>query len=129
VAVEESGTEVHRRAVERGLQSIEGHAKTFITLIEKFAWKYDEAKQEARALDFADLERRALKLLAEARPASLCRRRWRGYSQAVSARAGDEYQDINEIRMRYWRCSSRVHRRATNGTQSFRLLICSASAM
>jgi ATP-dependent helicase/nuclease subunit A len=81
-----------------GLQSIEGHVKTFVFLIEEFARRYNKEKQLARSLDFADLERHALKLLCEGpagklAPSSVARLFHRQFQHVLV----DEYQDINEI--------------------------------
>jgi ATP-dependent helicase/nuclease subunit A len=80
-----------------GLRSIEPHARAFFTH-HGICAKIFRGKKTARALDFADLERQALKLLCE------------GPEPEAGAIAGgalfhrqfqhvlvDEYQDINEI--------------------------------
>ncbi|HEV8292936.1 MAG TPA: UvrD-helicase domain-containing protein, partial [Tepidisphaeraceae bacterium] len=81
-----------------GLRSIEGHVGTFVALIEEFGRRYGEEKEAARALDFADLERNALKLLTEGvatklAPSSVARLFHRQFQHVLV----DEYQDINEI--------------------------------
>jgi ATP-dependent helicase/nuclease subunit A len=81
-----------------GLRSVCEHSKVFLDLVAEFAKRYRKEKDAIRAVDFADLERLALKLLNEGkgdqlRPTPVARVLHRQYQHVLV----DEYQDINEV--------------------------------
>src|SRR5687768_10894566 len=81
-----------------GLRSVCDHVKTFLDLVAEFAKRYRREKDAIRAVDFADLERLALKLLNEGkadqlRPTPVARVLHKQYQHVLV----DEYQDINEV--------------------------------
>ena len=86
-----------------GLRSVLPHAKVFVALVEQFEKFYRLKKDAARTVDFADLERFALKALHDptispspllplspSPAARACHRRYRHVLV-------DEYQDINAV--------------------------------
>jgi ATP-dependent helicase/nuclease subunit A len=82
-----------------GLNAILPHAEVFLGLVKQFGERYRMAKEAARAVDFSDLERLALKALRDPAVADSlspspaardCHRRFRHVLV-------DEYQDINEV--------------------------------
>lgn len=82
----------------KGLELIRSHARLFLSLVEQFGRLYAEEKRAGRLLDFADLERNALRLLTEGdvakrRPSTLARQLHQRYEHVLV----DEYQDINEV--------------------------------
>src|SRR5207237_749007 len=90
-----------------GLRSIQPHAKVFLELVESFGRKFRAAKDAARTVDFADLERFALRLLQDgnnlARPSPVAR----GFHRLFQHVLVDEYQDINEVQDAMLRLVSR----------------------
>ncbi len=93
---------------QQGLTSILPHVRTFLGLLEEFGRRYRKQKDALRALDFSDLERYALMLLAEGRggrlaPSPVSRLLHRQYQHVLV----DEYQDINELQDAILRLASR----------------------
>ncbi|MDB5318924.1 MAG: ATP-dependent deoxyribonuclease subunit, partial [Phycisphaerales bacterium] len=87
-----------RHEWQAGLQSIAPHANTLLDLVEEFAHRYRQAKDQTRRLDFNDLERFALQILRQPdaeglRPSGVAR----GYHTQFHHVLVDEYQDINEV--------------------------------
>jgi ATP-dependent helicase/nuclease subunit A len=83
---------------QQAMRATRAHAAAFLSLVEEFGQRYEKDKREARGLDFADLERLALRLLRDERAAGLtptnvaraCHRQFRHVLV-------DEYQDINAV--------------------------------
>ncbi len=90
-----------------GMQRIAAPAEELLSLVEQFGKAYRDAKNRIRALDFSDLERRALTLLSEdgdlSRPSIVARGCHRRYAHVLV----DEYQDINEMQEAILRLVSR----------------------
>jgi ATP-dependent helicase/nuclease subunit A len=83
---------------QEGLRSIQPHVRVFLDLIDEFSSRYRKEKDDAGALDFADLERYAFQLVRDGRapglaPSDTARLLHRRYQQVLV----DEYQDINEL--------------------------------
>jgi ATP-dependent helicase/nuclease subunit A len=79
-----------------GLSKTSPHSDAFLTLVRDYADRYSQAKDEAGHLDFADLERLALRALNDDQsdtPTALARQ----YHQQFRHVLVDEYQDINEV--------------------------------
>jgi len=81
-----------------GMKRTQAHLNLFLDLVADFSHRYDHAKQAARGVDFADLERMALKLLREdpigkLRPSPIARQCHQRFKHVLV----DEYQDINEV--------------------------------
>ncbi len=79
-----------------GLQRTLPHAKTLLALVADFAERYAAVKNQDSALDFADLERLALRALnnsGSAEIASIAKTYHRQFKHVLV----DEYQDINEV--------------------------------
>ena len=81
-----------------GLHRIMPHVDTFLSLTSQYTARYDAAKARQNALDFADLEKFALRVLRESgagslRPSAIAR----GYHRQFKHVLVDEYQDINEV--------------------------------
>jgi ATP-dependent exoDNAse (exonuclease V) beta subunit len=82
-----------------GLRSTVPHANVYLGLVEQFARRYRAAKDTARALDFADLERFTLDVLRDPEfpealaPSAAARSYHRRFRHVLV----DEYQDINEV--------------------------------
>jgi ATP-dependent helicase/nuclease subunit A len=81
-----------------GMRSVAPLAGAFLDLVEQFAADYRRAKDQARRLDFNDLERFALRILrdedaAGLRPSGVARTYHRQFEHVLV----DEYQDINEV--------------------------------
>ena len=81
-----------------GLRSILPHVRLFADLLDAFAERYRLAKEAQHAIDFSDLERLALRLLAEQRgerlyPSPVARLLHRQFQHVLV----DEYQDINAV--------------------------------
>jgi ATP-dependent helicase/nuclease subunit A len=81
-----------------GQEKIAPMAQVFFSLIKEFGQRYTRAKRQLQALDFADLERMALKLLGNPRegklvPSDLALQLHRRWKHVLV----DEYQDVNEI--------------------------------
>jgi hypothetical protein len=79
-----------------GLRAIRPHVEVFLSLVEEFGRRYAAAKQAQRALDFADLERLALRALRDGAspalaPSAVARLQHRRFKHVLV----DEYQDIN----------------------------------
>ena len=74
-----------------GMKATLGHAETLVQLADEFQREYDRVKSDQRALDFSDLERKALRLLSgPSRVAQACHQQFRHVLV-------DEYQDINDM--------------------------------
>jgi ATP-dependent helicase/nuclease subunit A len=87
-----------REEWQAGLQSIAPLANTLLDLVEEFAHRYRQAKDQTRRLDFNDLERFALQILRQPNtnglhPSGVAR----GYHTQFHHVLVDEYQDINEV--------------------------------
>ena len=79
---------------QQGLAETLPHMKTFLDLVGQFARRYRSAKDTHRSLDFADLERHALKVLSDhGKPSSTAMAYHRRFAHVLV----DEYQDINEL--------------------------------
>ena len=80
-----------------GLRSLLPHVKVFLFLIEELARRYRADKDQARTLDFSDLERHTLDLLRDGRsglnPSPVARLFHKQFQHVLV----DEYQDINEV--------------------------------
>ena len=81
-----------------GQAAVEPAAGVFLDLVTEFGSRYKTAKAKLRSLDFSDLERKALELLAEGDgddllPSEVARNCHNQYRHVCV----DEYQDINEI--------------------------------
>ena len=81
-----------------GLAAIAPHAQAVLSLVAGFGQRYAAAKERVRGLDFADLERLALKLLGDRAqtglvPSAVARWCHRRFEHVLV----DEYQDINEV--------------------------------
>ena len=81
-----------------GLKSIQPFAEVFLDLVEAFDQRYTAAKERARGVDFADLERLSLKLLRTREngkwvPSPVARACHRQIAHVLV----DEYQDINGV--------------------------------
>ncbi len=81
----------------QGMANVAPHAEAFLSLVSEFSQRYSAAKQAARALDFADLERLTLEVLKQPgeglQPSEVAR----GFHHQFRHVLVDEYQDINEI--------------------------------
>ena len=82
----------------QALRDIGRHADVFLALVDDFGRRYRDAKNAARSVDFADLERFALQVLSEPRdgklsPSPVARAYHRRFKHVLV----DEYQDINEV--------------------------------
>lgn len=82
--------------LEEDWQRVQLPIRTLIEAVQRFGAQYAELKQRQSALDFADLEQYALRLLVdrvggEGRPSAIAQR-WRNQFKYVLV---DEYQDIN----------------------------------
>ncbi len=80
------------------LGRVRPHADLFLELVQEFGTVYQQAKAAARAVDFADLERLALRALCEPKaqspkPSPVARAYHRRFAHVLV----DEYQDINEV--------------------------------
>ena len=83
---------------QEGLAAIAPHANIFLQLVEQFGKQYRQSKDASRLVDFADLERFALRVLGEARDGKLLPSpAARAYRRRFAHVLVDEYQDINEI--------------------------------
>ena len=83
---------------QEGLAAITPHANMFLQLVEEFGRQYRHAKNAGRVVDFADLERFALRILSESREGNLLPSpAARAYRRRFAHVLVDEYQDINEI--------------------------------
>jgi ATP-dependent helicase/nuclease subunit A len=79
---------------QQGLAEIQPHAKAFLDLVGQFARRYRTAKDSARALDFADLERFSFRVLSDKnKPSATAMAYHRRFAHVLV----DEYQDINEL--------------------------------
>jgi ATP-dependent helicase/nuclease subunit A len=79
-----------------GLSRTLPHSDAFLTLVRDFADRYSKTKDEAGHLDFADLERLALRALRDEKTeqiTALARQFHRQFRHVLV----DEYQDINEV--------------------------------
>lgn len=81
-----------------GLGAIRPHVEVFLGLVEEFGRRYSAAKKAARAVDFTDLERLALRALRDGAapglaPSAVARLQHRRFKHVLV----DEYQDINEV--------------------------------
>ncbi|HTL28695.1 MAG TPA: UvrD-helicase domain-containing protein, partial [Tepidisphaeraceae bacterium] len=82
-----------------GLARVSEPANVFLDLVADFSKRYRAAKDEQRAIDFSDLERFALQILAERRdggmlaPTSAAKRCHEQFRHVLI----DEYQDVNEV--------------------------------
>jgi ATP-dependent helicase/nuclease subunit A len=92
---------------QRTMAATHAHADAFLKLVDDFSRRYTQAKQNARGLDFSDLERLALTLLCEDRttlaPSDVARACHRAYRHVLV----DEYQDINQVQDAILRLVSR----------------------
>lgn len=93
---------------QRGMAAVIEPTECLLALVEGFGQRYRDAKAELRALDFSDLERHALKVLAEPsaeslRPSSVARSCHRRFKYVLV----DEAQDINELQDALLRLLSR----------------------
>ena len=85
------------------------HARVLMELVETFGDAYQLAKSQQRALDFADLERYALRVLSAddapigAKPSNVARAIQKRFKHVLV----DEYQDINEVQDAILRLASR----------------------
>ena len=88
-----------------GMAAVVGPTRLFLALVEAFGRKYAAAKSAMRALDFADLERKTLDLLADedGGASEVARYYQRQYRHVLV----DEFQDINEVQDRLIRLLSR----------------------
>jgi ATP-dependent helicase/nuclease subunit A len=91
-----------------GLRAIRPHVDVFLGLVEEFGQRYAAAKKAARAVDFADLERLAVRALRDGAspglaPSSVARLQHRRFKHVLV----DEYQDINEVQDAILRLVSR----------------------
>jgi ATP-dependent helicase/nuclease subunit A len=73
-------------------------AETFLNLVREFGQHYEQAKRQLNAVDFADLERKALQVLAtldgdKFEPTRVAR----AYHAQFNHVLVDEFQDVNEI--------------------------------
>ncbi|MCS7033550.1 MAG: UvrD-helicase domain-containing protein, partial [Phycisphaerae bacterium] len=73
-----------------GMSAAAEPARQFLRLAEEFDAAYSQAKRELRAVDFADLERMALRVLSD--PAAS-----EGYRRQFRYVLVDEFQDINQL--------------------------------
>lgn len=81
-----------------GLRAIQPHAEVFLGLVEEFGRRYRLAKDASRVVDFADLERFALEVLADRNGDQLApSAAARAYHKRFAHVLVDEYQDINEV--------------------------------
>ncbi|MCO6439019.1 MAG: UvrD-helicase domain-containing protein [Phycisphaerae bacterium] len=88
-----------------GLRKTEPYVSTLVELVRRFDRAYEERKRRLDALDFADLERLAYRLLGEdGEEGSAVARMMRNRFAHVLV---DEYQDINPIQEAILRCVSR----------------------
>lgn len=84
-----------KKTVERTLAP----ASTLLSLVDEFESAYATAKSQQRAVDFSDLERNALRVLAvdptdpKSKPSDVARALQKRYQHVLV----DEYQDINEV--------------------------------
>jgi ATP-dependent helicase/nuclease subunit A len=78
-----------------GMAAIVAPAEKLLSLVEQFEHEYRDAKDRLRALDFSDLERRALVLLDgnPSRPSAVARGCHRRFKHVLV----DEFQDVNEL--------------------------------
>lgn len=83
---------------QQGLAAIRPHTDVFLDLVIDFGKAYAKAKEAARVVDFADLERFALQVLSERSDGKLFpSRAARACHKHFAHVLVDEYQDINEI--------------------------------
>jgi ATP-dependent helicase/nuclease subunit A len=103
-----------------GLRAVLPHAREFLSLVEQFERFYRLRKDASRSVDFADLERLALKAmrdpavaeaLAPSPAARACHKRFRHVLV-------DEYQDINEVQDAILTLLSRECVRGEPGTET-----------
>ena len=82
-----------------GLRRVLPHAEVFLGLVKQFDVRYRMAKEAARAIDFSDLERFALRALRDPnQPTTLApSAAARAYHRRFRHVLVDEYQDINEV--------------------------------
>ena len=91
-----------------GLRAIRPHVEVFLGLVEAFGQRYTAAKRVARAVDFGDLERFAVRVLRDGAstqlaPSPVARLQHRRFRHVLV----DEYQDINEVQDAILRLVSR----------------------
>ncbi|MDB5354759.1 MAG: ATP-dependent deoxyribonuclease subunit [Phycisphaerales bacterium] len=81
-----------------GLARILPHTEVFLKLVEDFDAAYQQAKRASRSVDFADLERYALRALRDADASNLAPSpAARAYHRRFAHVLVDEYQDINQV--------------------------------
>ena len=79
---------------QQGLAMMVPHAGVFLDLVREFGQEFAKAKSDARAVDFADMERLSLRILRDGdRPSAVARALHQQFRHVLV----DEYQDINEI--------------------------------
>lgn len=88
-----------------GLATTAEHVETFLELVREFQVRYERAKERARGVDFADLERLTLRLLRtdDGRPSPIAE----SLHQRIQHVLVDEYQDINGVQDAILRLVSR----------------------
>jgi len=84
-----------------GLAKLSPHVRELLDLVRAFGESYAREKQEARQLDFADLERFALQVLLDrSQPGQTPSATGRHYQRLFKHVLVDEYQDINAVQSR-----------------------------
>jgi ATP-dependent helicase/nuclease subunit A len=100
---------------QKGLAEIQPHAKVFLDLVGQFARRYRSAKDSARALDFADLERHSFRVLSDKeKPSATAMAYHRRFTHVLV----DEYQDINELQDKILSLVSHEHAEPRAGMQA-----------
>lgn len=96
---------------EQGLRSLLPFAQTFISLVKEFSDRYQSAKSRIRSVDFADLERFALRILrSNDGPSDTALNLQRSIAHVLV----DEYQDINAVQDEILRLVSRERSKSPN---------------
>ncbi|MBN1418850.1 MAG: UvrD-helicase domain-containing protein [Planctomycetes bacterium] len=93
---------------EASLRDADPHARVLLAFVKAFRARYAEAKREAQAIDFGDLEREALRILRgparrEIEPSPLALALRERFSHVLV----DEFQDINPVQEAILRLVSR----------------------
>ncbi len=92
-------------ALQEGMKQILPFAEELLQLVDLLEQQYSQAKRDANALDFSDLERLALQLLRDAAgggPSDVARACHQRFTQVLV----DEYQDINDVQNEILRLTS-----------------------